>query len=225
MINFYWKGVVTVRIKPMLARFQSTIGRDDLIEQMVLVPESRIAAEKKKQTEQSLNFIVSYNGSRKSHTALDIALCIAHQTQLATKKQVKVHAVYVLDNYEELHSSQEIYDPGINESLLEYQICELSNSIRTPVLTQAKVSSVTLTAFQQAELILWQARSLAQEWQDNFQVHLRFGCVADELKKVAESENADILFLGCDSMNHPLIQSLDSNIPFAVLGIPHCLEN
>lgn len=213
-----------MKIKPILARFQSTIGRDDLIEQMVLIPESSIAIDNKKQTEQSLNFIVGYNSSCKSHAALDIALCIAHQTQLATKKQVKVHTIYVLDNSQEI-SSQELYCTERNKSWLEYQVCESSNLITTQVLTQVKPSSTTFTTVDQAELILWQARNLAQEWQDNFSASLRFGCVANELKKVVNSENADILFLGCDSTNHPLIQSLGSNFPCTVLGVPHSVEN
>lgn len=212
-----------MKIKPILARFQTKIGRDGLLEQMVLIPESSIPVDTKKQTEQSLNFIVGYNSSRNSHAALDIALCIAHQTQLATKKQVTVQAVFVLENNREL-THQDIYCTEINESLLQYQVCELANSTTTSVLTQPKFSSTSFTTLQQAELILWQAQSLAQEWQDNFKVHLRFGCIATELRKVIESENADILFLGCNSINHPLIQSLGSNLPCAVLGIPHCVE-
>ncbi|NJL10600.1 MAG: hypothetical protein HC908_11735 [Calothrix sp. SM1_7_51] len=97
-----------------------------------------------------------------------------------------------MENNQEL-SSGDIYYTPTNESLLEYQVCELSNSV-TPVLTQARLHNNSLTKLQQAELIIGQAQSLAQEWQDNFQAHLRFGCIATELSKVVESEAADILF-------------------------------
>ncbi len=42
----------------MLARLQSAIGRDDLIEQMVLLPEPKKPFAKKAQREKSINLIV-----------------------------------------------------------------------------------------------------------------------------------------------------------------------
>ncbi|MHC5829772.1 MAG: universal stress protein, partial [Nostoc sp.] len=45
-----------------------------------------------------------------------------------------------------------------------------------------------------------------------------------ELKKVVQSEAADILFLGCKSVNHPMIEALGSNFPCAVLGIPTSID-
>src|SRR5689334_23718932 len=81
----------------MLVRLQSAIGRDDLVEQMVLIPEPKKRSLTKSQTEKSVNLIVGYNASPNSHTALDIAFWIAHQTRLATNQQVTVQAVYVLE--------------------------------------------------------------------------------------------------------------------------------
>lgn len=82
----------------------------------------------------------------------------------------------------------------------------------------------SLDLFAQANLILWQARTLTAEWRGSFISHLRFGCVSQELKKVVESETATLLFLGCDSANHPVVQKLGSNFPCSVLGIPTMLN-
>ncbi len=213
----------------MLVRLQSAIGRDDLIEQMVLRSEPITPSSEKAQPAKAVNLIVGYNSSPNSHTALDIAFWIAHQTRLATNAQVTVQAVYVVEDnqtsqYPDVFSS-EIYQPS-----LACPINDLSNSI-TPVLTQPKLTSNTLylerksvATLKQADRILWQARSLAEEWQGSFKAHLRFGCVVEELQKVVELEAADILFLGCKSVNHPIIQTLDSNFPCAVLGIPNCIQ-
>ncbi|WP_375513848.1 universal stress protein [uncultured Nostoc sp.] len=205
----------------MLARLQSATGRDDLIEQMVLLPEPKIPFSKKSQQAKAVNLIVAYDASPNSHTALDIAFWIAHQTRLATNAEVTVQAVYVLeDNLKSQYPN--VLSLPIQHPPFECQISEISKSA-TQVLTQPQLQTV-VTPLQQADIILWQARSLAEEWQGSFKSHLRFGCISTELKKVVESEAADILFLGCNSVNHPMIEALGSNFPCAVLGIPTCID-
>ena len=210
-----------MQIKPMLARLQSATGRDDLIEQMVLLPEPKKPFSKKPQNAKAVNLIVAYDASPNSHTALDIAFWIAHQTRLATNAEVTVQAVYVLEDNSKSQYPNVLSLP-IQQPAFEYQISEISKSA-TQVLTQPQLQTV-VTPLQQADIILWQARSLAEEWQGCFKSHLRFGCISTELNKVVESEAADILFLGCNSVNHPMIEALGSNFPCAVLGIPSCID-
>ena len=218
-----------VKIKPMLARLQSAIGRDDLVEQMVLLPEPKKPFSKRASRARSVNLIVAYDASPKSHTALDLAFWIAHQTRLATNAQVTVQAVYVV---EENSNNQypDIFTFSKNQPQLECSISDVSKSV-TLVLTQPKITAIathlpekSVIPLKQADRILWQAKSLAEEWQGSFKSHLRFGCVGKELKKVVELESADILFLGCQSVYHPLIETLGANFPCAVLGIPSCIE-
>lgn len=213
----------------MLARLQSAIGRDDLIEQMVLLPEPKKPFSKRTSKAKSVNLIVAYDASPNSHTALDIAFWIAHQTRLATNAQVTVQAVYVV---EENPSNQylDIFSFDKNQLPLECPVSDVSKSV-TQVITQPKLTAIathlqreSLTPIKQADRILWQARTLAEEWQGCFQSHLRFGCITTELRKVVESEAADILFLGCKSVTHPMIETLGANFPCAVLGIPNCID-
>ncbi|MBV8884541.1 MAG: universal stress protein [Chroococcidiopsidaceae cyanobacterium CP_BM_RX_35] len=77
---------------------------------------------------------------------------------------------------------------------------------------------------EQANQILERAKHLAQEWGGAFMTHVRVGEVATELRKVVESEAATLLFLGCHSVNHPVVQQLGANLPCAVLGIPQGLN-
>ncbi|WP_375475177.1 universal stress protein [uncultured Nostoc sp.] len=205
----------------MLARLQSATGRDDLIEQMVLLPEPNKPFNKKPQNAKAVNLIVAYDASPKSHTALDIAFWIAHQTRLATNTEVTVQAVYVVEDNQSRQYPNILSFPQQQPSL-ECPVSEVSKSV-TQVLTQPKLQTA-IAPLQQADIILWQARSLAEEWQGSFKSHLRFGSIAIELNKVVESEAADILFLGCNSVNHPMIEALGSNFPCAVLGIPSSID-
>lgn len=205
----------------MLARLQSAIGRDNLIEQMVLLPEPKNSFSNNVQQVQAVNLIVGYNGSPNSHTALDIAFWIAHQTRLATNNDVTVQAVYVVEeNYTSQHP--DILSFTRRVPTFECPVNDLSRSV-TPVLTQPKLQGIT-PSLQAADTILWQARSLAQEWQGSFKSHLRFGDITTELTKVVESEAADILFLGCKSIEHPMIKILGADFPCAVVGIPSCID-
>ena len=92
----------------------------------------------------------------------------------------------------------------------------------TAILPQLERES--RTSIKEADRIIWQAKTLAEEWQGSFKSHLRFGNIAKELKKVVQLESADILFLGCQSSNHPMITTLGKNFPCVVLGIPHSIN-
>lgn len=80
----------------MLMRLQTSLGCDDLMQQMVLVAKSKTPL-LQAQSADSINLVVGYSGSENSQAALDLALWIAHQTRLANQKPVLVHVVYVVD--------------------------------------------------------------------------------------------------------------------------------
>lgn len=198
-----------MQIKPILARLQSAIGRQDLIDQMVLIPEPRSKATKSRKT---VSFVVSYNGSCNSQTALDMTLWIAHQTRLATQKQVTVHVVYVLDR-----SIRSTFPSLSGRSAAPADV--------TACLPRFVESDCVIPNFQaidpfdHADYVLWQARCMAEEWRGSLEAHLRFGSPAEQLRQVIETEQADLLLLGCTSAHHPLVSQL-AHLPCPVLGIP-----
>ena len=216
----------------MLARLQDSMGLDDLIEQMVL--QSPASSPSDRDTTKSVNLVVGYNSSPSSQTALDITLRIAHQTRLATQKQVTVHVVYVVNlnqssNCPDVFSAADPNSASTYRRSLEVPTCALRSTTLVfnppiPKSLAARSMMTSLDLFAQADRTLWQARTLAAEWRGSFIAHLRFGCVSQELKKVVESETATLLFLGCDSVNHPVVQKLGSNFPCSVLGIPTTLR-
>lgn len=237
-----------MNIKPMVVRLESALDRDDLMEQMVLLPEPASAASKWANSTQSVNLVVGYNASPRSQTALDLTMWIAHQTRLATQKQVTVQVVYVVD---EIHNNKcpdrfnlaDVKRSSIHPLPSKFPQVSTSTQSATCVLTKpqpealvvervrksvkkgcAKTTSCQSDWFEQADHILWQARCLAQEWRGSFKAHLRIGDVATELRKVVESEEATLLFLGCNSVHHPIVQKLSSNFPCSVLGIPRDLS-
>ena len=233
-----------MNIKPMLVRLEGAMNRNDLMEQMVLLPEPASAAAKWANSTKSVNLVVGYNASPSSQTALDLTMWIAHQTRLATQKQVTVQVVYVIDEVENskfsdvfnladvTHSSSPSRPSGFPKALA-------STKSATSVLTKPKQQALAVAQerksvkrcnskatgnrsdrFEQADYILWQARCLAEEWRGSFKAHLRFGDVAAELRNVVQSEAATLLFLGCNSVNHPIVHKLGSNFPCSVLGVP-----
>lgn len=227
-------------IKPMLMRLEGAMDRNDLIEQMVLLPEPASAAAKWANSTNSVNLIVGYDASPRSQTALDLTMWIAHQTRLATQKEVTVQVVYVVEDPSSSMSFETV-DSGSISSSLGDRFSGLSKSLskkgttsvldkpkpqrlavvkekKTKHQAKAKVSQADI--FEKADRILWQARCLAEEWRGAFKAHLRFGNVADELKAVVEEEDATLLFLGCNSVNHPIVKQLGSHFSCSVLGIP-----
>jgi hypothetical protein len=237
-----------MNIKSMIARLESTLNRNDLMEQLVLLPEPASAASKGANSTQSVNLVVGYNASPSSQTALDLTMWIAHQTRLATQNQVTVQVVYVVDEIQsrkcpDLFNLADVSRSSIHPLPSGLPKTSTSTKSATSVLTKPKQQELALeyqrklgrkccpkaTAnqsdwFEQADHILWQARCLAEEWRGSFKAHLRFGDVATELRKVVDSEAATLLFLGCNSVNHPIVQQLDFNFPCSVLGIPRGLN-
>jgi len=231
-----------VNIKPMLVRLEGAMDRNDLIEQMVLLPEPASAAAKWSNSTKSVNLVVGYNASPSSQTALDLTMWIAHQTRLVTQKQVTVQVVYVVDENQNNQYSDGLKTANASNSSKDQLPSELLNTSlkesKTSVLTQPKPQALATSpkkavksrrpkptscqadSFEQADRILWQARCLAEEWRGSFKAHLRFGDVAAELREVVESEAATLLFLGCNSVSHPIIQQLGTHFPCSVLGIP-----
>ncbi|WP_309236441.1 universal stress protein [Microcoleus sp. FACHB-672] len=235
-----------MKIKPMLARLESAMGRHDLVEQMVLLAEPASShSHSEKSSAKPMNLVVGYNSSPRSQTALDLTLWIAHQTRLVSRKKVTVQVVYVVDEKTNARGLDIFSLPGAGSSSKSQIPSELSKApafSASAVLAQPEVKALAANArmtsvdrrnyktllspsnqFEQADKILWQARCLAEEWRGSFTAHLRFGCVAEELRKVVESEAADVLFLGCHSADHPIIRKLGAKFPCSVLGIPSAL--
>jgi hypothetical protein len=232
----------------MLVRLEGAMDRNDLIEQMVLLPEPASAASKWSSSTKSVNLVVGYNASPRSQTALDLTMWIAHQTRLVTQKQVTVQVVYVVDEQQGIqcpdtfipdnfsHSSvsrepsdflKALPSKKSAKSVLQQpkpQVLAVASKKKSVKRRRTKLASAQSEWFEQADRILWQARCLAEEWRGSFKAHLRFGNVATELKEVVESEAATLLFLGCNSINHPIVQNLGSNFPCSVLGIPNGLS-
>lgn len=228
----------------MLVRLEGSMDRNDLIEEMLLLPENASAVNKLDSATKPINLIVGYNASPQSQTALDLTMWIAHQTRLVTQKSVTVQVVYVLEDNPDFTYPNVLKTAAISRSSkyhLSSSLSKLSTYQKsaTSDLTKSKLQKLAIDQqmksgkqrrqkltfskdelFEQADRILWQARSLAEEWRGSFKAHLRFGDVATQLREVVESESATLLFLGCNSVNHPLVQKLGHNLPCSVLGIP-----
>jgi len=235
-----------VNLKTMLARFESALGCQDLAEEMVLLPEPKIPISQKGKSAKSVNFIVGYSGSPKSQIALDITLWMAHQTRLVTTEEVTVQVVYALDK----HQKNYCEDPGnfagknrrAGRQMLSYlEETPALNCAAPAIALPAEIQSVSGrqtgldrayfpaiscqdNEYEVADRVLWEARCLAQEWSGLFKAHLRVGPVAAELRNAVELEAANVLFLGCNSVSHPLVQELGQNFPCGVLGIPSSLS-
>jgi hypothetical protein len=215
-------------LKPMLARLENAISRYDLVRQMVLLPGAKPVA--RLRAADTINLIVAYNGSPNSHAALDLTLLMAHQTRLATGKQVEVQVVYVIDKNDPLSSSLDSIPLKFSSATSSKYVTSVltqpqTHAIATLELERSRADLCPTNSFEKAEYILWQARYLVEEWRDTFTAHLRFGCTATELKKVVELESAALLFLGCNRLHHPLVEKLGAKFPVPVLGVPTFTDN
>lgn len=234
-----------MNIKPVLLRLEGAMDRNAPIEQMVLLPEPASAASKWAKSTKPVNIVVGYTASPRSQTALDLTMWIADRLRSVTQRQVTVQVVYVVDEKQSTKCSDvcHLAQASCSSSqrlALSFPKALTLRKAAASVLGQPKPQTFAVDSkrkstkrrrpkkknfcqadsFEQADRILWQARCLAEEWRGAFKAHLRFGDVAAELRAVVESEVGALLFLGCNSIEHPLVQSLGSNFPCAVLGIP-----
>jgi hypothetical protein len=237
-----------VNILSMLVRLQSTLGCSDLVNQMVLLPQVRPMGSSFTSGAPEINLVVGFSSSARSLTALDLTLWIAHQTRLATGKQVTVQVVYVVERpiapkipvFSDLLPGLlevDVHAPDQDDSTwsrLRHRQASVSvepergtcaTIVAAPdVMPPASVDQFDpAEQFEQADRILWQARCLADEWRGSLKTHLRFGTTATELRSVVQAEAAALLILGCESADHPLVQALGPNFPCPVLGIPSTL--
>ncbi|WP_316789418.1 universal stress protein [Thermoleptolyngbya oregonensis] len=241
-----------MKIKSMLMRLQNALGQPELVEQMLLASGRTALDAAETQSDETVNLVIGYNGSPNSQVALDLTLWIAHQTRLATQKQVMVHVVYVVDrllNGRSPQPSQKSQRARSRQTAtLERQTERVGNTLTLPRLTPAE-SFVPLSThihyhanpacltdchinpaeppaqnlLEQADCILWQARCLAEEWRGSLEAHLRFGATDVELHQVAQEVGADLMVLGCSTKAHPLVNKLRANTHCPILGIPEQL--
>jgi nucleotide-binding universal stress UspA family protein len=208
-------------IQPMLLRLQSTFESENLGTQMLLQPGLESFANAKRDRH-SMNLVIAHNGSANSQNALDFALWMAHQTRLATRKQVTVHVVHVLNQpnvWKTLNPSCAYLLP--KSQMIHGATATLTRpSLAQSPLIQPSSNRETVNPLEQADQILWQARCLADEWGASLEAHLGFGDLAPELRRVVELQQADLLIVGCSSPKHPLVRRLTSKFPCPVLGIP-----
>lgn len=203
-----------MNIKPILMRLQTALGQQGLMEQMLLIHKAT-----SDRPNEGANFVIGYNGSPNSLTALDFILWMAHQTRLATQKPVTVHVVYVIDQTIMGDRTTGYAAAARTRSTTAPWDGAIAASVGTAI---APAPSPTL--LEHADQILWQARCLAEEWRGSLEVHLRFGNVAEQLNHVVSSVAADLLFVGCSSADHALIQGFQPEFPCSVIGIPTQLE-
>lgn len=184
----------------------------------------------------TINIVVGYSGSQNSQVALDLTLLIAYQTRLATRKQVIVQTVYVLEGI--YQTQKHVFSapishshPGASRRNGELGAATATLSERRTdksALAQGRRHTVNcvdaraaqLQCFEDADQVLWQARTFATEWRGSLNTHLRFGSAAAELSNVAQQEQADLLIVGCRSAEHPLIEQLKISTCCPVIGIP-----
>ncbi|MBF2026530.1 MAG: universal stress protein [Oscillatoriales cyanobacterium C42_A2020_001] len=234
----------------MLARLEHALDCHGLAKQMVLQPKTPSLLPP---PTQEINLVVGYNGSVYSQTALDLTLWIAHQTRLVTRKAVTVQVVYVVelerapvtvpDNLSELSFCPIDVYPDLSriQVAADDRSPFAENSTHSELVHQASLTAICdravrsdlqreqssdwqIQQFEKADRILWQARNLANEWRGSLETHLRFGCVAEELRTVAQQVSTTALFLGCSSVQHPIVQGLGQELLFPVLGIPSKLS-
>ena len=96
-VNVPLSGECQSSLKPMIMRLETALGRQKLDESLILLSKPPKAPMRCLSSTKGTNLVVGYSGSAHSQAALDLALCIAHQTRLVKPDPVVVHVVYVVD--------------------------------------------------------------------------------------------------------------------------------
>ncbi len=234
-----------MNILSMLARLEGALGCSNLTRELVLSkPKTSHKDQIAPGNSATVNLVVGYNGSPRSQSALDLTLWIAHQTRLATGKPVHVQVVYVinLDRDCQIKRSQVFASPAqpvafnsavssnwrkleqasVRRRQSEGPVAQLSERAES---SRVAVQDCQMDQFERADQILWQARTLADEWRGSLKTHLRFGKIAKELRSVVTEESASLLVLGCESADHAIVEQLQANLRCPILGIPAALAH
>jgi nucleotide-binding universal stress UspA family protein len=237
-----------MNIKATLARLGSTMADSRAARDLLLLPgltrndDGQTVGDRASESTElidsdTINIVVGYSGSQKSQVALDLTLLIAYQTRLATRKRVIVQTVYVLEGI--YHTQKHVFSGAVNPSgvtprrnsdqglatatISDRRTDKLALSRRHTV-NCVDARAAQLQCFEEADRVLWQARTFATEWRGSLNTHLRFGSPAAELSNVAQQEQADLMIVGCRSAEHPLIEQLKTFTGCPVIGIPAAPE-
>jgi nucleotide-binding universal stress UspA family protein len=236
-----------MNIKATLARLGSTMADSRAARDLLLLPglnhngEGQSAADRASEStdladSDTINIVVGYSGSQNSQVALDLTLLIAYQTRLATRKRVIVQTVYVLEGI--YHTQKQVFSGTVNPSAMVAPRRSAQKNSSTATVSERRTEksalapsrrytvncvdarAAQLQCFEEADRVLWQARTFATEWRGSLNTHLRFGSPAAELSNVAQQEQADLMIVGCRSGEHPLIEQLKTFTGCPVIGIP-----
>lgn len=210
--------------KTILARLHCTLDPEISVDQLLLLP--RLAPPVTSPQTATTSLVVGYTGSPNSQAALDLAFCVAHQMQLATRQQAMIHVVYVVDCPDAAQQLQKRRSgKGGKADRVSLAGKNSASSCGTALLKRPKAGAkaglkTEVSSLEKIDQVLWQARCLAEEWRGSFSAHLRFGSIATELTNFVHEEKAELLFLGCHDAQHSLVQALKTQAGCPVVGIP-----
>lgn len=226
-----------MNLKSILQRLDDAFACPELTQSMILIPHE---SSEDWSTASEFNFVVAYNSSPRSKTALELALWLADETHQMMQKPVKVQIVYVADLASQCKMQTTAASPMLHQkvgrSLKRKQPdvvlaksgrkdTRRTAAIKANVQTMPVAQACRIEQFSQADQILWQARNAAGEWQGEFTTHLRFGGpISEELSTVVDTTHAQLLLVGCTTADHPLVRQLGRQQPCPILGIPVTLS-
>jgi hypothetical protein len=215
-----------MNIKTTLARLENSLGENESRPPLLLSGQPAHLNPASDEVSDSFNIVLGYSNSTQSQAALDLTLLIAYQTRLATRKRVIVQAVYVVEGIHPISATVRAHSAHRDVAKMSVVQGTRSRSgsstqlySRRQTVNCVDARAAQIQCFEEADQVLWQARSFAMEWRGSLNTHLRFGSPAIELSKVAQQEQASLLIVGCDSPEHPLIAQLKQYCECPVMGI------